>query len=87
MTPLNEIEWKLTGTDERPTLQPSIGNWNLDCKSHYIVRNGEVHWARRFSPSEIEAVRRKDLKPYQQASWIHRIGCWIKHVARLLGLG
>ena len=87
MTPLNEIEWELTGTDDRPSLHPSVGNWNLDCKSHYILSEGRVHWARSFSPSEIEAVRRKDLKPYLQTSWAQNIRDWIERIARFFRRG
>jgi hypothetical protein len=82
MTPLNDIEWELTGTDDRPSLRPSVGNWNLDCRSHYVLSEGRVHWARRFSQSEIEAVRRKDLRPYQQTSWVQKVGEWIERVVR-----
>ena len=82
MTPLNEIEWKLTGSDDRPSLHPSVGNWNLDCRSHYILKEGRVCWARRFSSSEIDAVRRADLRPYLQTSWLQNVGAWIERLAR-----
>ena len=87
MTPLNDIEWELTGSDDRPSLHPSVGNWNLDCRSHYILSKGRVRWARRFSPSEIEAVRRKDLRSYQQVSWAQKVGDWIERVARFFRSG
>lgn len=81
MLPLNDIEWELTGTEDRPSLDPSVGNWNLDCKSHYVVRQGRVQWRRRFSQSEIEVVRDRDLKPYQRSSWLGKISRQIKRVA------
>ena len=85
MTPLNEIEWELTGTDERPSLFPSVGNWNSECKSHYVLTNGRIRWARLFSPAEIDAVRRKDLKAYQSMSWWQKISGWIDAIVRFIG--
>lgn len=87
MIPLNDIEWELTGADDRPSLHPSVGNWNLHCRSHYILSNGRVHWRRRLSQSEIEEVRRKDLRPYQQISCIQKVGDWIERVARFFRHG
>lgn len=34
--------WQLTRDPEGITLQPSIGNMNFACKSHYFVTNGKV---------------------------------------------
>ena len=70
MTPLNDWEWCLTGSDARPSLHPSVGNWNLKCLSHYVVRDGKVIWARSFTPAEITACRAKDMRPY--LSWWDR---------------
>lgn len=84
ITPLNDIEWELTGADDRPSLHPSVGNWNLVCRSHYYIRDGRVRWARSFSQYEIEAVRRKDLKPYQQTFRIQMIQDWIGRADRFL---
>lgn len=37
--------WDITIEDEKPTLNPSISNYQIPCKSHYFVRNGEIVWA------------------------------------------
>lgn len=86
LTPLNDLEWELSGSDKEPSLHPSVGNWNLDCKSHYILRRGRVRWARRFSSREIEACRRKDLRPYMETSWLETIKTWMRYVARFFRL-
>lgn len=52
-TPIGPTEWQLTQTKKGPTLYPSIGNWQLDCRSHYWIRNGNVHWAPQWSEKEI----------------------------------
>jgi len=60
VTPLSPAKWKLTFDGDSISLYPSIGNWNLDCKSHYWIRNGEVVWAERWSDDRIEAGRRRE---------------------------
>ena len=32
------------GEDTRVTLSPSIGNFNMPCKSHYFVTDGKIVW-------------------------------------------
>jgi hypothetical protein len=43
-------------------LFPSIGNWNLECKSHYWIRSGRVVWDKRWSDDRIKAGRRWETK-------------------------
>lgn len=35
--------WTLGGTDDKPTLRPSVYNAN-SCGSHYFITNGKVEW-------------------------------------------
>lgn len=35
MTPLDPSEWSFKERNNKPTLYPSIGNWQLPCRSHY----------------------------------------------------
>lgn len=53
-TPLNR--WTLVETDG-PSLDPSIGNWQEPCQSHYWIKRGRVTWARKWSLDEIEVGR------------------------------
>jgi hypothetical protein len=55
-TPLNR--WLLTETEDGPSLDPSIGNWQEPCKSHYWIDGGKVRWAPSWSASQIEIGRR-----------------------------
>ena len=59
-TPLDDTEWCLEETEEGPTLDPSIGNWQEACQSHYWIRRGTVVWAPRWTSSQIEAGRRRE---------------------------
>jgi len=57
ITPLGINEWSLSVIEEKPTLKPSIGNWQLPCQSHYWIRRGEILWSNKWSDEEIEAGR------------------------------
>lgn len=59
-TPLGPTDWSLEETQAGPTLDPSVGNWHLPCKSHYWITQGRVVWARRWGQMEIEAGRRRE---------------------------
>jgi hypothetical protein len=60
VTPLKPAKWELTLRRGRVSLHPSIGRWQLPCKSHYWIRDNQVNWARNFSEIEMEAVLKKD---------------------------
>jgi hypothetical protein len=60
VTPIKPAKWKLTYNGDTVSLWPSIGRWQLPCKSHYIIRQSRVVWARAFSDEEAEAVRHDD---------------------------
>lgn len=59
-TPLGPTEWEIEEDKEGPSLWPSVGNWQQNCKSHYVIRNGKVIWADRWSDKKIEAGRRRE---------------------------
>ena len=45
VTPLNRNGWAVTYDGESISLYPSIGNWNLPCKSHYWIRESRIEWS------------------------------------------
>lgn len=59
-TPLGPTDWKVQETPKGPTLRPSVGNWQQECKSHYLITKGEVHWAGRWSDEKIVAGRQAE---------------------------
>lgn len=59
-TPLGPTEWTFKETVDGPTLSPSIGNWQLACKSHYLIRRGEIIWCEEWTPELIAAGRRHE---------------------------
>ena len=59
-TPLGPAEWEFIVENDRPTLLPSIGSWNLACRSHYWIRGGRIIWAADWSRQQVEAGRRAE---------------------------
>lgn len=60
VTPLTPTDWKLIFDGETISLHPSIGSWNLDCKSHYWIKKNKVMWAEKWTPQQIKSDRRQE---------------------------
>ena len=90
-TPLGPTEWMLEETDGRPTLRPSIGNWQQACQSHYWIRRGEIVWSDRWTAEEIAAGRRREEKrrrdyydalDHERGGIFQRLWRWLKTLAK-----
>ena len=62
VTPISPTDWKLTFDGESISLDPSIGNWRFECRSHYWITNNRIRFARRWSIDEIETGRNEEKK-------------------------
>lgn len=62
VTPLKPAKWQLTQRRGLVSLSPSIGRWQLPCKSHYWIRENQVIWSRAFTEAEMQAVLDRDSK-------------------------
>ena len=60
VTTLSPVRWILIFDGETISLSPSIGNWELPCKSHYWIKNNEIHWANIMNDEKIAKVRKRD---------------------------
>jgi hypothetical protein len=61
VTPLSPTTgWKLIFDGETISLDPSIGNWNLPCQSHYWIRQNRVLWVPKRSKREINSGKTQD---------------------------
>ena len=60
VTPFSPAEWSITYDGESVSLQPSVGNWSFDCRSHYWVKHDEIIWGKPFTDEMIAAVRVSD---------------------------
>lgn len=59
-TPLGPTEWSVEETSEGPTLQPSVGNWQQACRSHYWIWRGHIEWSGNWTQAQIAAGRRRE---------------------------
>jgi hypothetical protein len=50
----------MTFDGETVSLRPSIGNWTLKCRSHYVIDRGKVIEAGPWSEEQVDAERRRD---------------------------
>lgn len=58
--PLSPADWRMTYDGEAVSVWPSVGNWSLPCRSHYVIDRGRVRWAEDWTDEEIEASRSRD---------------------------
>lgn len=61
-TPFTPTDWKLTFDGDTVSLWPSVGNWDLPCRSHYVIKRDLVHWAGDMTREEIEGGRDADRR-------------------------
>ncbi|WP_420808246.1 DUF6527 family protein [Arthrobacter ruber] len=66
VTPLNPSGWTIRLANSMPTLHPSIGNWGFPCRSHYLIQNGQVVWARDWTSDEISRGASRDMHDRRQ---------------------
>lgn len=59
-TPFTPTDWRMTFDGDTVSLSPSVGNWELPCRSHYVIKRDVVHWAGDMSREDIEDGRAAD---------------------------
>lgn len=59
-TPLGATEWTIKEHATGPSLWPSVGNWQRPCKSHYVIAEGEIVWAPRWSDAQVSSGRARE---------------------------
>jgi hypothetical protein len=60
VTPLGPTDWVLTLHKGKPSLYPSIGNWQIPCRSHYWVKDGIIRWSYQWTEQQILAGRKNE---------------------------
>lgn len=66
VTPLSPTDWSVTFNGVSISLDPSIGNWNFPCRSHYWIKRNQVKWARQWSEAQIHENRQRDRRAKNQ---------------------
>jgi hypothetical protein len=57
-TPLSPTAWTLEETPAGPSLHPSVGNWQLACKSHYWITSGNILWSDAWTQEQVTSGRK-----------------------------
>ena len=52
----------MTFDGESVSLDPSVGNWNQKCRSHYVIRRNRVLEVGPWSNAQVEVERRREKK-------------------------
>lgn len=60
VTPLSPAQWSLTFDGDSVSLDPSIGNWNFPCRSHYWITRNKVRSAPAWSKRKIDSGRLRE---------------------------
>ena len=79
--PLGGSGWKLMYDGDSIDIWPSVGNWRLPCKSHYLIMESKTIWCDRWSEEEILKGRERDRaltladvkRKNWHASWFGRL--------------
>jgi len=66
VTPIKPPKWHLYFDGASVSLWPSIGRWQLPCRSHYWIEHGRVRWSKPWTPEQIEAGRIRDAEDLQR---------------------
>ena len=80
--PLGPSEWKFEYNGDTVSLWPSIGNWRLPCRSHYVISENKTRWREQWSEERILAGRKRDrdeklrdvIAKNRRETWLTRIG-------------
>ena len=56
-TRFSPTDWSMKFDGQTVSINPSIGNWSFACQSHYILANGRVRWADKWSRERIDLGR------------------------------
>jgi hypothetical protein len=75
VTPIGGDGWSVSCDGKSVTLDPSIGNAGLACRSHYRITRGTVDWMPGFGPAEPPA--RSTLRAFYE-DLLFRITSWFR---------
>ena len=88
--PLGPGEWFVEGSGDSISLRPSVGNWRLPCRSHYVIDKGTTRWCASWSEEQIRVGRQRDRAAKEQAvlynrrqhPWWRRLWYWLLRLLR-----
>lgn len=60
-TPIGPTEWRIEDGPRGVSLDPSIGNWQHPCRSHYWITDGDVRWSSQWTDEQIQMGREREV--------------------------
>lgn len=81
-TQLGPLGWEFSNGRSGPSLNPSIGNWQKPCRSHYFIKSGIVVWAHALTEGEVldgrhaEVRRRDGYFREHHSGWLAQLKRW-----------
>ena len=85
--PLGRSEWRIEYDGDTVGIRPSIGNWQLPCRSHYMIQENRTVWCASWTREEIAAGRKKDrLERQKDMRRRRREGSWWRRALRKVGI-
>ena len=75
VTPFTPTDWKMTFDGDTISLRPSVGNWNIPCRSHYVIERNRVIEALPWTDIEVTNERRRDKRAKAQ---FYGVGAGVK---------
>lgn len=89
ITPIGKTEWSYSERKGKPSLYPSLGNWQLPCRSHYWITKGVIEWSYQWSDQQIKAGAEAEAKQkenyYKDAMTKHKKKSLFSSFLRLFG--
>ena len=86
VTPFTPTDWRMTFDGETISLNPSVGNWNQSCRSHYVIHRGRVVESGPWSGAQVEAEYRRNKKA-KAAQFTHSTSTEVSAVSARIRLG
>jgi hypothetical protein len=75
---LDPDSWTFTFDGRSISIWPSVGNIGLPCRSHYIVRRGQVKWLPPLT--QIDPTRALEARPPSRLR--NNLGAWLSRWRR-----
>lgn len=71
VTPISPDGWQLVFDGETVSLSPSIGNWNLKCRSHYWIRKNYIVFVGYWNEKKL--TKKKKSKKTSSQFWQNKL--------------
>ena len=79
---ISPSDWDITYDGETISIWPSIGNWQLPCRSHYFITENRTEEAGPWNETRIQEERQQDkrqkVRKLRKKRWKYRLDRWTR---------